>query len=423
MALSKTKIDRAGNALAKDEFRTIEEGIELEDVFDEFRSAHLQPLTELTIELQNWLTEFDAKYYIAQRLKRKPQIVRKLRRLKVRLSQLQDIGGCRIIVSENSIVDRLYKFIKERSLESKAFTVTKVTDYREKGRDDSGYRALHLLISHSGQSLELQIRSQVQHYWAESIERTSVIYGHHLKEQDGDLCVINYFKSLSDIFNEIEHTRKPTTHQTIELDKLRSAAENIIKLSDKNRISESFVNEDIIKTLSDIEARQGGFNNWVFVFDWNTGSFTTWDIIDRASSSAITAYVNYERQFPANQGYEVVMIGSSDVATVRQTHSHYFGIANYDSILEKLDQSIVGFSRRMDIDADARQILLALYNKSFWNQKRCSLSTLKNHYCKPLMSFDSSLKVLQDKGIILTSPTKTSVSLNPRKTNEIEQYL
>lgn len=39
---SKTKIDRAGAALAKNKYRSDDEYFELEDVFDEYRKAHLQ---------------------------------------------------------------------------------------------------------------------------------------------------------------------------------------------------------------------------------------------------------------------------------------------------------------------------------------------------------------------------------------------
>ena len=78
MKLTKTKIDRAGTALSKREFRSEEEFVELESVFDEYRKSHLQPLSETTIELQNWLNAYGGSYYIAQRLKRKPQIVRML---------------------------------------------------------------------------------------------------------------------------------------------------------------------------------------------------------------------------------------------------------------------------------------------------------------------------------------------------------
>lgn len=424
MKLSKSKIDKSGQALAKDNCSSIDELIELEAIFDEYRKAHLQPLTECTLELQRWLTDYGTKYYIAQRLKRKPQIVRKLNRLSVRLTQLQDIGGCRIIVNDNRDVDRLCKFLEERVSAGGAFTITRLTDYRQKGRDDTGYRALHLLLSHSGYTLELQIRSQVQHYWAESIERTSVIYGYHLKEKEGDSQVITYFKCLSDVFCEIESGRNPTSRQKIEIDRLRQATEQIIKSSDMNRVFDSYVNEDIIKTLTEIESKRAGFNNWIMVFDWNTGSFTSWDIVDRNPDIAGAAYVNYEKQFPAQGGFEVVMIGSSDVATVRQTHSHYFGIASYDAVLENLDRSIVGFSRRMDIDTGARQVLLALHSRDFWGKKTmCSVATLRNHYCQSVIGFDSSLRLLVEKNLVMQAGANGPVSLNVSKTKEINLYL
>ena len=421
MPHSKSKVDKAGQALAKGNARTEEELIELESVFNDYRKSHLQPLTELTLELQRWLTEYGAKYYIAQRLKRKPQIIRKLNRLHVRLSQLQDIGGCRIIVADNRDVDRLAKFLAEKlSVTAKL----KATDYREKGRDDTGYRALHLIFTRDSVSLELQVRSQVQHYWAESIERTSVVYGHHLKEKEGDPRVVGYFKALSDVFYEIESGRQPAPQSKIEIDRLREATEAIIISSDTNKVFDSFVNEDIIKTLTAIESRRSGFNNWIIVFNWNTGSFTTWDIIDRDPDLAAASYGDYERQFPAQQGFGVVMIGSSDVATVRETHSHYFGIASYDHVLEKLDQSVVGFSRRMDIDSDARQVLLALYNRDFWGRKKaCSIATLKNHYCQSVFNFDASLRLLVEKDLVQVSSGGGPVSLNVKKTNEIKLYL
>lgn len=62
---SKSKIDKAGLALAKAKFKDEVEYIELEDVFDEYRKAHLQPLSETTLELQELLTDFGAQYYIA----------------------------------------------------------------------------------------------------------------------------------------------------------------------------------------------------------------------------------------------------------------------------------------------------------------------------------------------------------------------
>lgn len=169
MVPSKSKIDRSGIALAKESYRDAEEWIEYEDVLDEFRKAHLQPLTETTLELQRWLAGYESDYYIAQRLKRKPQVLRKLNRLSVRLTQLQDIGGCRIIVEKNRDVDHLLSFIESCVQSQSELSIERVTDYRNLGRDVTGYRAVHVLLSRNNYKIELQLRSRIQHYWSESI--------------------------------------------------------------------------------------------------------------------------------------------------------------------------------------------------------------------------------------------------------------
>ncbi|MBM7113350.1 RelA/SpoT domain-containing protein [Archangium primigenium] len=421
MHVSKSKLDRVGKAIAQDTYRSAEEYVEFEGVFDDYRKAHLQPLSETTLELQGWMGGFGLPYYIAQRLKRKPQIIRKLKRLSVRLSQLQDIGGARIIVPKNADVDKVLRHIEEQVAKNGHFKIERKTDYRERGRDKTGYRSLHLVLSRADVALELQIRSRVQHYWAESIERTSVIYGYHLKEEEGDPQVLRYFRCLSDAFYELEAGREASTEQRIEIDSLRESCEAVIRGSPLGNVFDSYVNEGVIKTLTEKESRSsGGLNNWVIVFDWNTGSFVSWDIVGRSPSDAVNAYVRYEKNFPADAGFEVVLIGSSEVATVRQTHSHYFGIEKYDTILETLDTSIVGFRRKIDLDVGARQILATLFRKSFWGKKSVSVDTLRNHYCKGVLTFELSLETLADKGLI---HTKAGISLDLSKKAEIEGYL
>lgn len=422
MALSKSRIDKAGRSLAHPAGLTIE-AMELEEDFDEYRISHLEPLSLTTLELQSWLHDYGGSYYIAQRVKRKPQIVRKLRRLSVRLTQLQDIGGCRIIVEKNEDVDKLIAFIKGNVSRFESFLLKRVTDYREKGRDETGYRSAHLLLERDGRALELQVRSRIQHYWAESIERTSVIYGRHLKEQEGDQAVIEYFRLLSDAFYEIESGRDPSVQSKVMLDRMREKAQQIIYESDKNRIFDSRVNEDIVQTLTNKQGSYGGLINWIMVFNWNSGDFVTWDVVGREAKSAKLKYTQYESQFSSEDGFEVVMIGSSDIATIRQTHSHYFGIEKFDSILESLDQSIVGFKTRMDIDVGARQILALLVRKKYWGKKSATIDTIKNHFAKGVNTFDASLETLIEMELINASDAQAPISLNLKKKAEIESYL
>lgn len=424
MALTKSKIDRAGIALAKDSFRNVEEMVELEDVFDEYRKSHLEPLSETTLELQKWLNEYGHDYYIAQRLKRKPQIIRKLNRLSVRLTQLQDIGGCRIIVEKNELVDQIISFLKGKIESTEELKLVRITDYREKGRDITGYRSVHLLLERSGKKLELQLRSRIQHYWAESIERTSVIYGRHLKESEGDERVISYFQKLSDAFFEIESGRTPSVRFRLEIDVAKKETEEIIRKHSLSKAIDSHVNEDIILTLTEKERRSSSpINNWIIVFDWSSGKFVSWDIVGKTPDEAIKAYVHYENQFPAEKHFEVVLIGSSHVATVRKTHSHYFGIEDYEKILENLDESIEGFRSVGAIDVSSRQVLLKLYTKHFWGQKSVAQETLRNHFCREVHNLDATLDKLVQQGLLLREYAGGPVSLNIKARAEIDKLV
>ena len=422
--VTKSSIDKAGRILATaDPYG--DEAFEMEMVFDEYRKSHLHPLSEMTLQLQSWLGEYRSKYYIAQRLKRKPQILRKLRRLSVRLTQLQDIGGCRIVVSTNADVERLLTFLRAHASRNGPLRFVRETDYRHRGRDDSGYRAVHVIIEHSARKLELQIRSRIQHYWAESIERTSIIYGHYLKELQGHPVVVRYYKELSELFFEIESGRMPQTAQKLKLEELRHDAESLILQSDKHRVFDSYVNEGIIKTLVEKEKALGsnGLNNWIIVFDWNQGCFISWDTVARDPDEAIQKYIESERVFPVDDGYEVVLVGSSDVATLRETHSHYFGIERRAAVLESLDESIIGFSRRMDIDVGARQILAYMHRKHFWGRKTIAIETLRNHYCRNVLTFDSSLEALLEKGLVHRPSATAGIALDLKRKTEIEGYL
>lgn len=424
MKLSKSLIDTAGRALSRDTETDVDKYILYTDAFDEYRKNHLEPLSKTTIELQQWLSQFGKDYFIAQRLKRKPQILRKLKRFSVRLSQLQDIGGARIIVDQNKDVEDLVNFLKDRFQKTTNLDVVRLTDYRGEGREDSGYRAYHLILERDGYKMELQVRSKIQHYWAETIERTSVIYGHHLKELEGDPDVIQYFKKLSDLFYEIEAGRTPSAQLRTKVEELRIKSEEIIQNADEKNVFSSYINEGVTKDLERKEKSLGTdtLNYWIFVFNWNIGSFVVWDLITNDPQGAIEKYVEYENKYTSDNGFEVVLVGSAKVATIRQTHSHYFGLNHADGpILEDLNSSIVGFSNAMDIDVGAREILRTLERRHFWGTKVISMETLRNHFCKGIITFDSSLATLVEKELVLDGGY--GISLNLKKKNEINKYV
>jgi ppGpp synthetase/RelA/SpoT-type nucleotidyltranferase len=423
MHLSRSKIDKAGERLVRETWNTDDQYLESELIFDEYRKLHIEPLTEITIKLQSWLIDFNEKFYIAQRIKRKPQILRKLKRFSIRLSQLQDLGGVRIIFEKNIYIDKFIVFLKNKLSRGHYFSIEKMTDYREKGRDDSGYRAVHLILLRKEMKIELQLRSRIQHNWAERIERTSIIYGYYLKELEGDQQILDYFRLLSNIFYEIECDRKPSKNSLEDLEDKRLSCEKIITISDKKNILNSFVNEDYIKAMISRDASQKTkFHNWMIVFDWKTGQFLHWQLVIEKSDNAIKTYVEFEKKWSEEKGYEVVMIGSSDPSTIRKTHSHYFGLETYANILQSIDSDLYNFNKREEMDNEARILLQTLYLKGYWNTKKVSLDTLKNHYCNQVNNINKAINVLENMGFVIKT-MKDSYSLNIKKRKDIEKYI
>ena len=422
MELTPSKIDKAGERLSKNTWKTDEQYLESELILDEFRKMHIEPLTEITIKLQSWLMEFNKEFYIAQRIKRKPQILRKLYRLHVRLSQLQDIGGVRIIFEKNKFIDEFIIFLKKKNSKSHCFSIERESDYREEGREDSGYRALHLILIRKDVKVELQLRSRIQHNWAERIERTSVIYGYYLKELKGDSEVLDYFKLLSDVFYDLEYDRKPSRNSIDDLENKRTKCEEIIKVSDRKNLINSFVNEPYIKAMISRDTTLSQtIHNWIIVFDWNTGQFLHWLVIEK-SDDVIKTYADFEKKWCVEDGYEVVLIGSSDPSTIRKTHSHYFGLETYADILQSIDSDLTNLKKHEEMDQGARIILQRLYNKGYWNTKKVSFDTLKNHYCRGISNINKSINLLENMGFLVKT-MKDSYSLNMKKRKEIEKYV
>jgi ppGpp synthetase/RelA/SpoT-type nucleotidyltranferase len=83
----------------KEDFENLQRVQEAYEIIYNFRSSHSFPLNTFQTTLRDKAHKVDADCIVAQRIKRLPTILAKLNRRKVKLSEIQDIGGCRAIVS------------------------------------------------------------------------------------------------------------------------------------------------------------------------------------------------------------------------------------------------------------------------------------------------------------------------------------
>ena len=148
-------------------------------------------------------------------------IVEKLRRESIRLSQMQDIAGCRHVCrgirEQDDVVARA----------ADLFAGTRVIDRRN--RPSHGYRAVHLLVPVEGYQIELQVRTELQQVWAQLSERLADRYGQGIKYGEGDDELLNMLTGTSLLMARLEESEISSGLERAEL--LATARDGILQVT------------------------------------------------------------------------------------------------------------------------------------------------------------------------------------------------
>lgn len=334
---SKKSVRRAGDYLVSAEldFDNFEKYFESYGILDNWRSSHAYPIQSMLGYFRKKAFEVDDGALIVQRLKRTPSILAKLKREDgMKLDRIEDIGGCRIVVSSKSHVYEVMDAIvsgRTRNL------LTRQRDYIKEPKS-SGYRGIHLIYRYNGakkqyskHSIELQIRSKVQHSWATAVEVVGTFTGQGLKASQGHEAWLNFFKLASIAFSDIENrslAKNSSSKERLELIKyidrlgvlprLRAFAVSTKHLgSDKSNHSDYFLlTLEIDK--SNIQVRR----------------FPASHLDD-----AVEQYANREKEFKDNHNRDVVLVSAESVHGLKKAYPNYFAdtsefAKNIEKILE-----------------------------------------------------------------------------------------
>ena len=172
---------------------------------------------------------------VAQRIKRLPSIRSKLERLPgMSLARMQDLGGCRAIVSDIDRVAELVDYYRDKSRMKHRLVREDPYVWRP---PKSGYRSVHLVYAYNGDTatynglqIELQLRSKLQHGWATAVETVETFTGQALKSSVGEQEWLRFFALMSSALAFREGT--PTVPGTpddpkVLVRELRESADNL----------------------------------------------------------------------------------------------------------------------------------------------------------------------------------------------------
>lgn len=203
---SKNRIDRAADCFrdyALQHHQDVDAAVEALGVIYHFRACHSYPLQKATNGLRATVNSIAlGEGSVSQRLKRYPTILDKLRRHpNMRLSRMQDIGGCRAVLLDLSDLRR----VQDRLVRRKGFV--NLADYIETPRQ-SGYRGVHVILSYDDRKVEIQLRTELMHRWAVSVEEVGARIHHDLKSGEGPPAILSYYERLSEAHALLESNRR-----------------------------------------------------------------------------------------------------------------------------------------------------------------------------------------------------------------------
>lgn len=346
------------------------------DILSYWRSDHIKPLDEATKLLKEISDSIDKHAIIAKRLKRTASIIRKLERFKdngMQLSTMNDIGGCRIVLSNTK---KVYKLVKFLTLSNK-FQLR--NDYIENPKPD-GYKSIHLIGEFNNSNgekrkIELQIRTRVQHSWATALEIVDLFTQQSIKTNMGNKDWSDFFLYLSKQFTLLERNNYLLSSKIesnyikfiedfkkSENEELRFSIYKVHTLIDKLNIINNFnlFKESLNITsshLSQYKAQEGYI--LIKIDKLTSGKEETFNVSSvfypkKDLDEALEEYLRIEKNTLSGKAYVVALVSVDSISDIQNAYPNYFAdstkFIEYVLILkatyEKLYPSIFGLSNK-----------------------------------------------------------------------------
>lgn len=332
------EIIKAGEKLIEDYLPDrLEEFEQVLDVLSYWRFSHEKPLAEALALLRTESIKIDRTAIFAKRLKRYISIKNKLHRFKsMKLKNMQDIGGCRAIVSNQKKLMQIVRVLKQRKEFRGDKGKLKYKDYISHPKDD-GYRGYHLIGEFKDlygdiKNIEVQIRTRLQHDWATAVEIVDLFTRQSLKSNQGNEDWQLFFKYVSEQFSLMESVHlfslKDLKKQSEYEDYVRSheiARKSCLNVKTKlstldviNKL-QGFANS--IKIIEDKLQQNDGY----VLIEINTAKSEVRTTIfnDNQNQAAEKKYIEAEK---ASVGKEkvVALVYASSLGEIKEAYPNYF---------------------------------------------------------------------------------------------------
>ncbi|MBU0460865.1 MAG: RelA/SpoT domain-containing protein [Nanoarchaeota archaeon] len=328
---SKSQTDLAGEIL-RNPLSSEEDKNNALEVLSNWRGAHSYPMHVFKQRLKNVSEKIDQDALSAQRLKRVPSIIKKIdrkyngKKATMKLTQMQDIAGCRVVMSDVLLAKKLYQeyYIKSDLKHKKV----NEKDYIAHPKKD-GYRSIHLIykyysdkgkVDYNGLLVEVQIRSKLQHIWATAVETVDFFTRQAIKSNQGQEDWIDFFRLVSSAFAKFEDC--PTILGTPEDEKQLYSLIKQKEIELQVRAKMSHWTKSI--KLFDNLKNKKNLHFFLLELDTIQEKLTISAYSKRQEQKAILDYSTAEKKIYGKREYDVVLVGADTVKDLKKAYPNYF---------------------------------------------------------------------------------------------------
>lgn len=298
------------------------------DIVSDFRATHAYPLRAVTTLLRQYAEKIDPLATVYARTKRMSSVIAKLRRYSsMQATTMQDMGGCRAVVSSVEAVAELTAKFREIA---PMLNQPKEYNYIAVPKAD-GYRSVHFVVRYHPRSnshqwlapsltrrIEIQIRSALQHKWATALETIDLFTEQTLKAGGGQYSWKRFLILTSSLFAMNEGC--PVVPETVAssdelLQEIRGLWRGI-------RIRDQF-DGWITATQTLIPLEHG--TNSTYLIEVNIDRKETTYQAFTDFGQALSAYAHAERKNSQIQGRTAVLVSAVSVNQLRSAFPSYYG--------------------------------------------------------------------------------------------------
>jgi hypothetical protein len=329
------QVNAAAKILLKMPVARIEHNAALQ-VVNNWRYSHNYPLNTFKVTLRKYAAKAYPPAVVAERRKRLESILLKLtREPSMKLTQMQDIAGCRAVVGSLTNVKRLVEIYRKSDIKHR---LHHVKDYIASPKA-SGYRSVHIIYDYfsdkvstwNGLKVELQFRSLLQHVWATAVETVGAFTKQALKSSRGATEWLRFFALMASYIarNENSPIVPDTPKDDAELkSELWDCANKLNAFSQLEGFQRS------MGAIDDPTLKGSGY----YLLQLNTNSTPARLNVTGYKVSDLENAVWASMQAEEDPDLNVVLVAVSSLKTLRRAYPNYY--ADTDSFLKILREAV-----------------------------------------------------------------------------------